>query len=64
MVLEQDGNQTVLSEGTPISFPYDLYVQGEPGVSTGRVYLYVYNDASGDYELLVTYDNIPFSQVN
>ena len=64
MVLEQDGNQTVLSEGTPISFPYDLYVQGEPGVSTGRVYLYVYNDASGEYELLVTYDNIPFSQVN
>ena len=64
MVLEQDGNQTVLSEGTPISFPYDLYVQGEPGVSTGKVYLYVYNDASGEYELLVTYDNIPFSQVN
>lgn len=64
MVLEQDGNQTVLSEGTPISFPYDLYVQGEPGVSTGRIYLYVYNDASGEYELLVTYDNIPFSQVN
>ena len=64
MVLEQDGNQTVLSEGTPISFPYDLYVQGEPGVSNGRVYLYVYNDASGEYELLVTYDNIPFSQVN
>ena len=64
MVLEQNGNQTVLSEGTPISFPYDLYVQGEAGVSTGRVYLYVYNDASGDYELLVTYDNIPFSQVN
>ena len=64
MVLEQDGNQTVLSEGTPISFPYDLYVQGEPGVSTGKVYLYVYNDVSGAYELLVTYDNIPFSQVN
>ena len=64
LVLEQNGNQTVLSEGTPISFPYDLYVQGAAGVTTGRVYLYVYNDDSGDYELLVTYDNIPFSQVN
>lgn len=64
LVLEQNGNQTVLSEGTAITFPYDLYVQGAPNVSTGRVYLYVYDDASGDYELLVTYDNIPFSQVN
>ena len=35
-----------------------------PNVSTGRVYLYVYDDAAGDYVLLVTYDNIPFSQVN
>ncbi len=64
LVLEQNGSQTVLSEGTAITFPYDLYVQGAPNVNTGRVYLYVYDDASGDYELLVTYDNIPFSQVN
>ena len=64
LVLEQNGNQTVLSEGTAITFPYDLYVQGAANVSTGRVYLYVYDDAAGDYVLLVTYDNIPFSQVN
>ena len=64
LVLEQNGNQTVLSEGTAITFPYDLYVQGAANVSTGRVYLYVYDDAAGDYLLLVTYDNIPFSQVN
>ena len=51
-------------EGVPISFPYDLSVQGAANESTGRVYLYVYNDETGDYELLVTYDNIPFSQVN
>ena len=64
LVLEQNGNQTVLSEGTAITFPYDLYVQGAANTSTGRVYLYVYDDAAGDYELLVTYDNIPFSQVD
>ena len=64
LVLEQNGNQTVLSEGTAITFPYDLYVQGAANASTGRVYLYVYDDAAGDYVLLVTYDNIPFSQVN
>ena len=64
LILEQDGEQTVLMEGVPISFPYDLSVQGAANESTGRVYLYVYNDETGDYELLVTYDNIPFSQVN
>ena len=64
LILEQNGEQTVLSEGVPISFPYDLSVQGAANTSTGRVYLYVYDDTAGDYELLVTYDNIPFSQVN
>lgn len=63
MVLEQDGSQTTLLEGMSVSFPYDLYAQGEDGVSTGTVYLYVYNESSGSYELLVTYNDIPFNQV-
>lgn len=62
MVLEQNGTETVLVEGSSISFPYDLYVQGQTGVSTGLIYLYVYNEATGGYDLLVTYENVPFAQ--
>ncbi|MGN0355912.1 MAG: Stk1 family PASTA domain-containing Ser/Thr kinase [Muricoprocola sp.] len=64
LVLEQNGVQTTIFDGSPISFPYDLVVTGQQGVTTGSAYLYVYNEVTGGYDFLASYDNIPFSQVN
>lgn len=63
LVLEQEGcPESVLLEGSSIVFPYDIYVQGAPNVTTGRVSLYTYNEVTGDYELLATYDGIGFDR--
>ena len=64
LVLEQNGVQTTIFDGSPISFPYDLQVTGQPDVTTGSAYLYVYNEVTGTYDFLASYDSIPFSQVN
>lgn len=64
LVLVQGDKTTVLFEGAPITLPYNLNVQGTPGMSTGNVYLYVWNEAEGQYKAIVSYPDIPFERVD
>lgn len=52
--------ETILVDGTTVSFPYDLSVAGAPGVTTGTVYLEELVD--GEYIERGHYSNVPFSQ--
>lgn len=63
LVLVQGDHTKVIQEGTPITLPYNLSVAGEPGISTGDVYLYVWDDTAGQYVAIVSYPNIPFERV-
>ncbi|MDO5538794.1 MAG: protein kinase [Eubacteriales bacterium] len=63
LVLQQGESSRVILDGVSISFPYDLNIEGEPGQTSGEVYLYVLNQATGQYEPIVSY-TVPFEQVN
>lgn len=62
---EIDGEKqakTVLAD-EKIEFPYSLKnVEGEPGVSTGTIY--IYEKQNGEYTLLGAYKNLKFEQVD
>ena len=61
--LVQGDQKTVITEGSAISFPYDVStVQGQPGVSAGQFDLYLYNEVTGTYDLYASYP-VTFSQV-
>lgn len=62
MELVQGEDARVIAEGS-ISFPYDLYEEGEPGVSMGTVNMYVLNSTTGSYDFLASYE-VPFSKIN
>ncbi len=63
LILQQSGvEDKVILDGQAISFPYDLYVEGQAGISSGDVYLYVYNESTGQYEAEALY-TVPFSRV-
>ena len=56
LVQTVNGNptETVLSEGSSLSFPYTVEAVGAPGVADGLVYLYEQN-ADGGYDALATW---------
>ena len=61
--LVQNGQSTVITEGTAISFPYDVSsVQGQPGVVEGSFDLYLYNEVTGMYDIYASYP-VSFAQV-
>ncbi len=64
LVLVQGDTSKVVFEGAPITLPYNLNTTGEPGVATGDVYLYVWDEAAGEYKAIVSYPNVPFEQVS
>jgi len=63
LVLQQGDKTKVILDGVSITFPYDLNIEGEPGVSSGEVYLYVLNATTGEYEPIVSY-SVTFEQVS
>ena len=64
LILKQNGvEDKVIVDGSSINFPYDLYVEGQAGISSGDVYLYVYNESTGEYEAEALY-TVPFSRVS
>lgn len=64
LVLQQGDSTRILLDGVSITFPYDLNnIEGEPGQSTGEVYLYVLNEVTGEYDPLIYYE-VPFEQVD
>lgn len=61
--LVQNGQSTVITEGTAISFPYDVSgVQGQPGVTEGSFELYLYNEVTGAYDIYASYP-VSFAKV-
>ena len=61
--LVQGDRKTVITEGSAISFPYDVStIQGQPGVSAGQFDLYLYNEVTGGYDLYASYP-VTFAQV-
>ncbi len=60
IVLEQEGVQTTIFEGTT-TFPYILNVTGQTGVSTGTVYVYTLNASTWEIIQTTEYDNVVFS---
>ncbi len=61
--LVQGNTVRTLVEGQPITFPYDLSVEGAAGMSSGQVILYVLDAATGQYVSLASYE-VPFEQVD
>ncbi len=55
LIQEVDGQPTasVITEGTPLEFPYKLDLTGAPGVSNGTVY--VFEQIDGEYQKLGEY---------
>lgn len=64
LVLVQGNTSKVILEGVPITLPYNLNTTGEPGVATGDVYLYVWDEATGQYKAIVSYPDVPFERVS
>lgn len=62
--LVQGDTTKVLVEGQSITFPYTLQTEGVPGMATGDVVMYVYNEQTGEYESFATYSSVPFEQVD
>lgn len=62
IVLTQGDKTSVIAQDTPVTFPYQLNVQGQPGETSGVAYIYVQDPNSGEYVNPVRYDNIPFKQ--
>lgn len=61
--LKQGSEISVITEGSPLTFPYDVSaVEGEPGVTDGTFDLYLYNEVTGTYDLYASYP-VTFSQV-
>ncbi len=60
ITLVQNGQENTVFEGTT-SFPYLLNVQGQSGVSTGTVFVYML-DASGNVLSTTKYDGVAFYQ--
>ena len=62
---EVDGEiqaKTILTD-EKLKFPYSLKnVEGEPGVTTGTIY--VYEKVDGEYTMLGAYKNLKFEQVD
>lgn len=64
IVLEQNGVQTTVFEGTT-TFPYSLSgVQGQAGVTTGKAYVYLLDPQTWQVTATYEYDGINFYQVN
>lgn len=64
IVLEQNGEQTTIFEGSA-NFPYSLsQVEGQPGVSTGTAYVYLLDPQTWAVTATYQYEGISFSQVN
>ena len=60
VVLEQNGKQTTIVAGTPISNPYVVQADGTPGVSTGTILVYETKDGT---EVLIGSATVKFSRV-
>ncbi|MDO4343455.1 MAG: Stk1 family PASTA domain-containing Ser/Thr kinase [Eubacteriales bacterium] len=63
LVLVQGGSMVTLADGSPVTFPYDLYIEGEQGMSSGQVQLSVLNQATGQYDMIATWD-VSFERVD
>lgn len=59
IVLEQDGQQTVITSGSAVQFPYNLKASSKSN-SIGTAYIYITRDDGSI--TTVRYDGIPFTQ--
>ena len=61
--LLQNGTTTTVFSGIP-QFPYILNVQGQPGVTTGTVYVYTLDPTTYEVTSTTEYDGVEFSRVD